>query len=560
MLLLCFSIYASPLARIYQMENPLLLDIERISLESGINGFSPASVVSGYELSQQMENIDRSSLSSESRQLYDSVMATLNDPFEGNLFGYQVDIAQEITVNTDPDTPYYDWVEDYTDRAPLLYGEVETIFGDHAYGIVSYALEKAFRESDFSGFATNNPLVFNGGNSAVQNSLPHTAFLALSGEYYTLVAGRDSIRYGRGNTGNLMLGDHVPYHDFIQAKLFNEKIRYSFLALPMNELVTQQMIDEGLYGQGLGEALYPHYNDPLLIPDAWHTFFLGNLYRMYISHRVEMDLFPWWRLAVTEGTLFYVDSLDLRMFSPLMLLHNLQNFGEVNNSMGAETEITLSSHWMIDVQYFFDQFQTAGEADTEDLIPPNANALLVGARYQYPLQDWYLKGFIEGVYTSPFAYLRTGDNTLNYGDADENSQYNLDFVHAVSMEEGKSGVNWLGYVYGPDSIVFAAGVEFSYRDIYALTSELRCIVQGEQSGLKVEGGNQQVVLQPAENINMLSPSGADPVFTVVAGLGGKVHLLKNSLTLYSRNYWIHSWDSSAVSNDFQMLFGARYTF
>ena len=151
-------------------------------------------------------------------------------------------ITQEGYLNTDKDSKYYEWVESYNTREPLLYGQAETIFGDNAYGIFSYALQKAFKESDFSGFKTNNPLVLHGGNTAIQNSVPHTAFLGFSGPWYTLVVGRDAIRIGRGSTGNLMIGSHVPYHDFLQLSLSNKKLKYTFLAIPMNELVTQEMI------------------------------------------------------------------------------------------------------------------------------------------------------------------------------------------------------------------------------------------------------------------------------------------------------------------------------
>ncbi len=556
LLLFLMSMGASSLARVYQVDDPILQDIDRLSLESGINSFTPSAMVSGYELAQHMDLIDRNALSEDSKQLFDSVMTSLKDPFDGKLVDYSIDITQELYANTNADTEYYEWVEGYTDRAPLLYGEVETIFGN-SYGFFSYALEKAFSETDFSSFATNNMLLFNGGNSAVQNSQPNTAFLGVAGDWFTLAMGRDALSYGRGNTGNLMIGSHVPYHDFVQAKVYNPKIRYSFLTIPMNELITADM---NVADQGPGEAWYPHWDgeDESTIDD-WHTLFYGTLRRIYISHRVEMDILPTWRFAVTEGSLYYVDTLDIRMFSPLMFLHNLQDFGEVNSSLGIESEITLSKHWMLDIQLFLDQIQTPGEADSVDPLPPNANALLIGARYQYPLNGWHLKGFIEGAYTSPFAYLRAGDATANYG-GDAETQYNLDFVNAVSMEEGKSGVDWLGYVYGPDSIVLAAGAELSDADRYSFTSDIRFIVQGEYRGLKIEGGIQQVELQLPANINMLSPSGGNPLYTTVLGLGGRVFLLDRALQFYSRNYWVHSWDDSNVSDDFQMLFGARYSF
>ena len=557
LVLIVGSIGANPLARIYQVDDPILDTIEAISLESGVNPFSSAGPISGYELARHLESIEMQNLTTRSRELYDSVKQSLHDPYVSKVWDSTICITQEGYLNTDKDSKYYEWVESYNTREPLLYGQAETIFGDNAYGIFSYALQKAFKESDFSGFKTNNPFVFHGGNTAIQNSVPHTAFLGFSGPWSTLVVGRDAIRIGRGSTGNLMIGSHVPYHDFLQLSLSNKKLKYTFLAIPMNELVTQEMINtQKIDPSNLGQAWYPHLNQDEDI--AWHTLFHGTRRRTYIAHRLEADILPWWRMAITEGTMIYADTLDLRMFSPMMFLHNLQNFGEVNNTLGIETEITLSKRWALDVQFFIDQLQTSAEQGATEL-PPNANALLIGGRFRYPKDDWTFSGFIEGAYTSPFVYLRTGDSTQNYDPANAATQFNLDLVHAVSMEEGRSGVNWLGYVYGPDSIVLATKVAGAYKNLFEMFSDIRFVVQGER-GLKIHDKEQAVIPQEASNINMLSPSGNNPSYSVIFGLGASVNIPKTDVSVYARNYWVNGWDNSGHQANYQLTLGASYVF
>lgn len=545
-LLLLHSLMGNPLARIYQVDDPLLSSIEELSMESGMNPHSSTGPVSGYELYRQLKKIQQAGIEPSNRKLFDEIRTALTIPYSNRIWKGSLDISQEVYWNSNPDNSYYDWAESYSDRRPLLYGEIETIFGNHVYGIISYALQKAFREVDFKGLASNNPYILNNNITAVQNSVPHTAFIGLSSEWYTLVFGRDTLSYGRGSTGNLMVGDQAPYHDFFQASLSNTKVKYTFLAIPMNELITD------FDSSALGEAWYPHLNPW----GSWHTLFHGTLSRTYISHRVEIDFLPWLRIAVTEGTLFYVDSLDMRMLSPLMFMHNFQNFGEVNNTMGVEAEITLSKNWKLDMQILLDQFQTGGEQDTSDPIPPNAYAGLVGARYQFLRGNWHVHGFIEGVYTSPFAYLRTGDSTGNFeGLAD--TQFNLDLVHAVNMEEGKSGVTWLGYTYGPDSIVLASEANLEHRSGTTLSGSLRFIVQGER-GLHIEDKIQKVELQPADNINMLSPSGDDPQYSLIIGLGASSYI-NTKLNIYSRNYWLNRWNNSGYASDIQVIIGATYS-
>lgn len=191
---------------------------------------------------------------------------------------------------------------------------------------------------------------------------------------------------------------------------------------------------------------------------------------------------------------------------------------------------------------------------------PNANALLIGGRFRYPKEDWTFSGFIEGVYTSPFVYLRTGDSTQNYDPANADTQFNLDLVHAVSMEnEGLSGVNWLGYVYGPDSIVLATKVAGAYKNLFEMFSDIRFVVQGER-GLKIHDKEQAVIPQEASNINMLSPSGNNPSYSVIFGLGASMNIPRTDVSVYARNYWVNGWDNSGHQANYQLTLGASYVF
>ena len=551
------GVFANPLARIYQVDDPLWYQIEELSWESGINPFIASGPISGYELNRHLQKIDPAKLSRKGRAQLNEVIETINDPYNGKVFDYEITAALEGTMNTNEDFKYYDWAEGYVQRTPPLRIEAETIFTDGGYGIFSYALQKDFNENDFTGTKLNLPDWFGTGNSAFQNSLPHTAFLGYSSEWFTLVAGRDATRLGRGNSGNLMLNDNGPYNDFISLSFANKSLKYTFLAVPMNELITQEIIDANNYSGELGEAWYPH-NTP---SGYFHNLFYGTRRRTYIAHRLAIDFTPAWRVALTEGVLFYTDTYDLRMFNPVMLLHNLQNFGEVNNSIGLESEITLSKNWALNIQILADQIQTKGEQGSEEL-PPNAYAFLLGGRFSYPLNDWKLSGYVEGVYTSPWVYLRTGDQTGNYDlkcSKKAETQYNLDFVNAVTMYDGKSGVSWLGYPDGPDSIIFNTRLDAHYQDWLSFFGSIKAKVSGD-NGLEVWGKTQKVVEQEPDDINMPSPTGGNPTYELTLGLGGSVRLFDTNITLALRNYVVNRWKGSSYGVDNQLTFGISYTF
>ncbi|WP_422479493.1 hypothetical protein [Pleomorphochaeta sp. DL1XJH-081] len=551
---------ANPLSRIYQIDDPILEKIVQLSIESGVNAPSSGGPISGHELLKHIQLIDYSKLSPLSKQQYEEIEDYIQTPFTDKDWDYSILFSQGIYANTQSDTAPSDWIQRYNDRSPLLYGEVESVLGKSVYGTISYALQKAYREADFSGIASNNPFLINNEDSALQNSVPHTAFMGTSGDSYTLVFGRDSIRYGRGNTGNLMVGDQAPYHDFLLASVTGKQIKYTFLALPMNELISREIFENRIDPSGeseLGEAWYPHLNPA----GSWHTLFHGTLTRIYLSHRFEINPSPRLRFSLTEGTLFYVDRMDLRMFSPLMFLHNLQNFGEVNNSMGLEIEWLFSPGWLLNTQLFLDQFQTGGEQDTTAEIPPNAYAGLVGIRNEKVMDEWRNSNYMEAVYTSPYVYLRTADNTHNYVSGDEtyaNEEYNLDFVHAVSMEDGKSGVSWLGYTYGPDSIVLALKSKFTHKNKFSIDASLRFIVQGER-GLLIENKEQQVILQKVEDINTPSPSGPTPEFTLVVGTAGSMVIPNTSITIHGSYYLVNRWFDYDYSMDHQTMVGLKYS-
>jgi len=553
-LTITLTAFANPLAKLYQVDDPIFEVVEELSIEVGVVPFTSSGPVSGYELKEHLNKLAEKTYDSSIKNKIKKVSDYVNNPFNDKIWNFGFEANIEAYNNTDNSAKFYDWVEHYNSRLPIVSTEVETIFGNNGYAIFAYGLKKAFSKDDFNEFSTNLP--FGKGSGGFEDSYPNTAFLSVSGNWFTFIAGRDSIKIGRGATGNLMVNDHSPYHDFFALNIFNKKFRYSFLAIPMNELVSDSILTKlGLSDSYLGTARIP-----LDSSKYWFTFMHGAMSRTYISHRLEFDIFDWWRLSITEGTMFYLDSYDLRMLNPLMLNHNLQSFGEVNNSIGLEAEFAISKNWALDFQFFLDQLQTKQEQEAYTKIPPNAYAFLLNTRYSYSSKDWVFNGFVEGVYTSPFAYMRAGDNTSNYGDGLSEKEYNLDFVHAVSRADIYSGVNWLGYPYGPDTIVVATDFTSAYKDMFSLTANLRFIVQGER-GLIIHNKKQDVHLYgQGENINPVTPSGKNPEYSFIVGIGGSYKIPKVNISINLKNYFVNKWKGNNFTFDNQLTFGINYRF
>ncbi|MGI6432719.1 MAG: hypothetical protein ACOXZ4_02485, partial [Sphaerochaetaceae bacterium] len=262
---------------------------------------------------------------------------------------------------------------------------------------------------------------------------------------------------------------------------------------------------------------------------------------------------------------------DLRMLNPFMFLHNYQNFGEVNNSMSAEVEAVLGRGLSLNFQLFLDQIQTKGEVgdDPSSEIPPNAYAALLGLNYTSFTKKGLFKSYVEAVYTSPYAYIRAGDETGNYYEyvfdgtnwtleaVKPEEQFNLDFVHAVNMRGGKGSVAFLGYRFGPDTIVGSTGASYEDQRGFAFLGNVMLIVQGD-NGLKVEDKTQKVNTNISE-LFRLSPTG-DPTYRlVVTGQLSYDIPLVQGLSVWGRTDMVNTWHKGSYSFDAQVNAGISYS-
>lgn len=539
--LLLWTLSSQPLARVIEEDSVYVSQINEISVAAGILPLSASPPLTGYDLQHQIERLKQlSSLSSPLRSRLNTLEQELF-PQEKTFISSSITFSPELYTNIDENAKEWDWVHRYNDRSPVFSIQAETIFAEHLYGIFTYGLEKRLDESDFQGTSISFPFLEDFSETNLQNNFPQTAYLSYASDHITTVFGRDTLSWGQGNTGNLVLGNQAPYHDFLLASTSNDILKYSFLSIPMNELDAN------------GAAIIPEGGDSV---EYWNTLFHGTNVRIAMAHRLEARFTPRLRVSLTEWTMHYADRLDMRMFSPVMLLHNYQNFGEVNNTMTLEIESILTKGLLLDFQFFLDQLQTAGEMEAYDDAPPNAFAALLGLRYSKNTEQGSLSGYIEGVYTSPFVYFRSGDHTESYG-VDPLTMYNLDFVHSVYSRDGMGSVNYLGYRYGPDTIVVATHLKYTRNKEFEVFGDLRFIAEGER-GLIAEQEDQSLLFGE-EATGLVSPSG-NATYHLIAGVGGFYDLKNIPVRVYGNTSFTNTWEHDGTySHDIQLTLGVRYT-
>ena len=539
-LLLGYAAAANPLARIYTADDPLFTWVDRLAMESGSLIVSSAGPWSAYELYGYLMGIDRGRLSPQGQETWHALEQRLLYPYgtdkaEGLLADGGINLALEVYLQSNEgEVDERDWVYDWKQRAGIgsIYGEA--VIGDYLYGILDIEAKKSRYRNDDDIYAGRINTNIELREYYLENRTPATAFAAHSGAHHSFIFGRETLSWGRGYTGTLLIGDHADFHDFLQFSAYQEGLKYSAVAMHFDTIRSSGK-----------RAEFLNFADDI---------------RLFTAHRLEFNITPAVRFAATETALFLAPRLDLRMFSPMMYLHNYWNrrgsagdfFDEVKNAFQFELEVRLAPGVHAYSQLFLDQLQTQGEIDHlggKDDMPPPAYGALAGITYALPWRSGYITGYLEGVYTSPFLYLPggTGDD------------YNLAYIRANRIRSG-SGLGFIGYRHGPDSVIAGAQIGYEEYRRFALFGSILFGLQGEK-GLYIHGKDQQME-SGSDVFGLTSPTGI-PEYLLIGGIGGEVFIPGTHILLYGQMHAVTRWNSGHETGntffDIQGVLGASYS-
>jgi len=550
MITMCLAVVtltAIPLSTVYPIDSSEVMLLKLLAIEAGITPLSSAGPYSGHELSAAVAAIDPERLSQDGRALLAMIADRLGGASEDIAFSFDLGLAFEGYVDThaDPSATAYDWFRGYNGRNGFLNLDGQLFFGDAAYGRFAFEAKNtrdynhpAAGDSWFvKPFATN--ISFSNGSS-MEDLAPFDAYFSVAGTHVSLIGGRSLVSWGRGNTGNLLVDDDLGFHDFMQASAWNRTISYKLLLMTSN----------------------------LLSPDGKSSLSLSfrDNFRLYTVHRFEWDITDWLRFTLNEGALFYAERLDLRMFNPMMYMHNYHNDGhdlsggmydEVNNFVQLELEVAFLPGFSFHAQAFIDQFEELSELQGHDPVNalPNAWGALGGIDMAKSLHGGVLSAYVEAVYTSPYLYLRGNSNDGGFATS---GGYNLSLVGAHEARTG-SGTGFIGYRYGPDTVLAELGVRYGHTGRYSVAQGLQFAAFGEH-GLAAQGKNMNLE-RGQTAFDLVSPSGI-PMYRLVWSLEGSYTIGKTGLSLSCAMDLINIWNHRNVTGvrvtDLQLTFGASY--
>jgi hypothetical protein len=315
-----------------------------------------------------------------------------------------------------------------------------------------------------------------GSTETLNANFPVRAFVSAGGTGWNVQVGRERLSWGPGESGNFVVGDHIPYHNSARLSAYNGGFKFTFnissFAHPDDYFTKRDANGNPVAGWAPAVA-YPDRN-----------LFSFKALRLFLAHRLE------WRalggrlnLALTEG-LIYQNSdgaLDPTLLNPLYLMHNLYRWENGNSILAFEADWTFLPRVNGYFQFVMDEFAFPGLEPLPGKAAkaqPDALGFMLGAKTAFPAAGGLVTASVEGVYTTPYLYLR-GTDPLKVDDKETPgvnwivaNRYHYDSFRYFYPEE------YLGYRWGGDAIVL--NLRGGYRRLgrWSLTGNLLLMAHG----------------------------------------------------------------------------------
>jgi hypothetical protein len=485
--------------RIIPVDSPVYAAIRIIYLEQGISTPSTSGPWSVGELQNMVERIDVNSLSESGIKTLEYITEELGEPLKFQIdqdfqLSLGLDTIFEAYIHTNPEQfdDEWDWIVGYTEREPIARISFEFALHNWFYTYSELGYKKSrYGHNDADGLVTSS-FIYSPEFSTnlfemkyIDFETPYRAFVTVGGEGWNVQFGRDLLSWGNGRTGNLVIGDHLDYHDFFSFKSYHDSFTYQFLTV---------FIDYPGWNAELGdlEANPDSGGEPASIG-----------FKAFLGHRLEIRLWDKVNVNMTENVMYQHDFFDLRYLNPAYIFHNFNNRGMFNAIASLEIDYAVAPGLNLYGQYVLDQ----ARAPLEGYQQPDCMGYIVGLDFTTPIDfgPGYFVSGIEYVLADPYLYQR---DLVNF---------------KVSRRQFVIGggfmtyTNFLGYQYGGDAEVTDLMLGYAVPGIGGFYASYRNIVHGDIRIDKVINGMSDY-LDPAD----MTPHGDTPETTKIVAIMGEL--------------------------------------
>lgn len=281
------------------------------------------------------------------------------------------------------------------------------------------------------------------------------------------------------------------YLEFYEPRWAYGSVGYDFKKWGLNASAGRTGLEVGR--THLGSIIYNNTFDT-------QFFFQFNIYCQYMLynmdvvqvekdkflflHQIEVTPIKWLKLGVLEGTLIN-EPFEVRFLNPLMIMHSFGSWTDYSDDM--EEEIYGESHVCAYLAALMDLTPCKGlriyalYAQNEMQAPwelgsasskaiPDGFGWQAGFELNIPHKGGYFTFGAEGVYTSPYLYIKQGSDWSLYS-------RRTDF----SYKSDTPLYSWVGSPFGPDAVGIQARLNYEKARKWKAEARYLFVAHGEQS-------------------------------------------------------------------------------
>lgn len=434
-----------------------------LAAQSGTVLQADSAPLSVAEIRFYFDAIPYEGLSDAGKRLYAQVQDFFSEePFAlrtgGAFAGFNLIVSPELLYKSNDEIPWT-FADDYTGgsgygaesgylasglTAPFVTLPVYLGFSDFILIETDPMFAKSFWGMTEDWNFTNIPYDFND----FEFLWPRTAYgsvgRAFNGWGVNFHVGKEGLQIGRTQTGSVFYNSTFRTDAYAQLTLYAPHLKYSMDAVQVDS-------DKFLY-----------------------------------LHSVEATPFRWIKAGFVEGTLINAP-FELRFLNPLMIMHSFGSWREYATEdeekyygeahvcayMGVHIDVVPCRYLRVYALYAQNEIQSPIELESKSgrSFPDSFGAQL-GAELTIPddRHDGWWIATLEGIYTTPFCYLKQG------------ADWSLYRARSDMQDNGSVPIcSWIGTPFGPDCIGFQARVGYTQMRRWSAEIDYLFVAHGKNS-------------------------------------------------------------------------------
>ena len=394
--------------------------LKTLGMEQKTVCFNENSMMTVSELRFYFEQLDEEALSESGKKLYEEAEAFLYetgslvelDPFR---FDIGARVNGEAYLKSSDDIP---WSFRYNYKDNLATFPVTIAFSDYVTLETDPFIGKSHYGSSKNDNISNVP--YREGD--IEFLFPRFAYGSIAGTFNgwgaNIHIGKQGFQIGDTKTGSVLYNRTFETDSYVNLNVFTKHFKYS--------MDVAQISNE----------------------------------KLFYLHQFTVRPHKTFKVSVLEGSMLNAP-FEIRYLNPLMVMHQYASWTEYDkdglNDIYGENHFCAYLAGLFDWQpvenlriygvYAQNELQLPTEKDEMGVLTPDSLGGQLGVELKLPFEGGYWKGYAEGLYTSPFLYVKQNPESSLYRERGDNLA--SDTIYS-----------WVGSPFGPDTFGVKTGIGY----------------------------------------------------------------------------------------------------